>query len=265
MSFIEFEDKSEYYTRIAMSIIGVGSYGINAINKLKQDGICDVKYGSVNCENKNIENLNELVRRADVVFIIADISSDFSVKTISELTDLCENKSRIMILILRMLGGYRLSDNLLINELKGLSDILFIISSQKPWQKYKQVYCCVKALTDFCGSRIGLINTGLKDIAGSIRNTGIGYIGFGEAKGENAIDKATDKAIESLENNEKLQNASSIIATISCQDCSMENTLPFFGKIGQKISGTVNFNYNIYPNDSVSDFCSVIILAMGYK
>ena len=34
MSLIEFEDKPEYYVRIAVGIIGVGSFGINAINKL---------------------------------------------------------------------------------------------------------------------------------------------------------------------------------------------------------------------------------------
>ena len=265
MSFIEFEDKPEYYARIAVSIIGVGSFGINAIRKLKQDGICDVKYGYVNRENKTAENLNELMPWADLVFIIADICSDFSVKTITELTGLYENKSCIIILILQMPGDYVVSESLLINELKDLSDILFTISSQKPQQIYNQVYYCVKALTDFCGSRIGLINTGLKDISGCIRNAGIGFIGVGKAKGKNAIGAATDKAIRSLENSGKLENASSFIATISCQDYSMENTLPFFEKIRQKISSTANFNYNIYPNDSVTDFCSVIILAMGYK
>jgi cell division GTPase FtsZ len=246
-----------------VSIIGIGGFGIDAINKLKQGGIYDVKYGYVNYKNKIAENLNELMCGADLVFIIANTSSDFSVKTISQLTSLCENKSQIMILILQIPGDYIVSENLLINELKDLSDILFIISSQKPQQIYNQVYFCVKAIIYFRGSRIGLINTGLKDIAGCIRDSGIGYIGFGKAKGKNAIAAATDKAIKSLENNEKLQNARSFIATISCQDCSMENTLPFFEEIRQKISDTANFHYNIYPNNDVTNFCSVIILAIG--
>jgi cell division GTPase FtsZ len=192
-------------------------------------------------------------------------------KTVNEIAGMSKEKSHITILLLSdscLKNDIENSDNLFMK----ISDTLFIISKQissfeylKEDYEYKQIYSCVKALTDICGDRMGLINTGLGDIINSIRKGGIGYIGFGEAKGKNAISEATDAAFQRLTKYNKLQNANDVIATISYNDCSLENIIPFFEKIEHEVSDRVTFNYNIYPNDNVNDLCSVIILTMGHK
>lgn len=284
MSFLGLKNKpiDIEYTRMPMRIIGIGNYGIQAINALKRDGINNTKYSTVDSGNQNIKKLIQFINRADVVFIIADISSGSSMKTVQEIIEMSKEKSKIVFLILLLPDDCSVNEsgilnNLGINELKRLADTLFIISRENSsvgclhgnnnilHEEYKQIYGCVKALTDICGDRLGYINTDLGDIAGTIRNAGIGYIGFGEAKGENAIGEATNLAIQNLANYDKLQNASGVIATISYQDCSMGDTLLFLDKIGQSMSTEAIFNYNIYSTNNVDDLCTVIILVMGYK
>jgi cell division GTPase FtsZ len=217
-------NNSEDYIRTAIHIFGIGEYGLSAVSKLKQDIVFHVKYHTVE-DNRHIENIAEFLHGADVVFIIADINSKFSLKKVNEIAGMSKEKSHKTIFIL--------SDSCLKNDTDNsfmeISDMLFIIAKQissdcmQADYEYKQIYSCAKALTDICGDRMGLLNTGFGDIISSIRKGEIGYIGFGEADGKNAVKEATDAAFQILAKYNKLQNANEVIATISYNNCSLEN------------------------------------------
>ena len=271
MKNFEAKDDPNVYARNAVQIVGIGDYGINVINKLKQDDISNVKYDIIDFKDNTIEKTREPMTWADIVLVVSNISSKSSLDAVFQISDMYDQQYNIVILLLPgscLKNDSGLSNHALINRLSNILDTLFIISDEAcsigrsyALEEYKQIYSCVKALTDICGDRMGYINTDLGDIAGSIRNAGIGYIGFGEASGKNAIRDATEEAINCI-SYIKFNHATGVIATISYKDCSIEDTVPFFEKIGKKINDTVTFNYNIYSTDNTKDLCTVIILVI---
>lgn len=270
MSICKENYNPECDTRITMNIVGIGDYGKNIIAQLKQNGISNVKYDQV-VLNANQQEIKKITYHADIVFFIADINSGFSLSNIIDVVSMYQERSEVTILLIPDAGfnnNIAFKDDPLLHKLLSMPDKVIKISGQiQPSENndqtndYKQIYHCMKLLTDICGDRRGLLNTDLGDIVGSLRQTGTGYIGFGEATGNNAVAEAVEKAVDSI-TAEKLNKASSVIATISYKDCSINDMIPFYEKIQINMTDTVVFNYNIYFSDTVDDLCSVIILAI---
>ena len=224
-------DDEEYFGLMArIKIIGVGDFGAKMINYAIANVLLNVEFAVVATNNETLlnssapqrikvsdttdketrENLFELIRDFDLLFVpdLSDLSNENVSKQLAELsnldllfifTDLSDENISKQLAQLAELSQHILTVAIVPEsapnkeKFQNLVDSLIVVDDDNIFLMYSAVRCINNLIT-----KQQLVGLDFADVNELLKNSGIGYVAYGNASGETAEIDAMKNAINSV-------------------------------------------------------------------
>ena len=299
-----------------IKVIGVGGAGNNAVNRMIEDNVKGVTYYLMNTEtgtlkraktknilqigiettkglgaganenvgeraaNENKEEIKNIVRGADMVFIVAgmgggtgtgaapvvaEIAKEMGILTIGVVTKpfMFEGKARKL---RADYGTQKLKDNV---------DDLIVILNDKLLKTTTLnsafsladgvLEQAISGITDLL-TTIGEVNIDFADIATTVRYRGKAYMGVGRASGEKKVEEAVRQAIENPLTESKINGAKGVIFNVKGDhNLSLLEINSAIAIINDQISEDANVIFGTVIDEQMQGEVSVTIIATGVE
>lgn len=243
----------------------------------------NIKIGQKSAE-ENIEKIKEIIKGADVVFIIAGLGGGTGTGIAPVIAKIChENKILTISIVTRPFNfeNKQIIANSIIglNLLKENTDSLIIISNDKLLinkgdcsittafdESNKVLIKIVDIITDLI-LLPGIININLADLRNILNNSGITIVGFGSGKGNNKIVDAAENTFFSPLIEVPISSAKKIICAIFCgSKISLIEAQKCIDIIKKKIGSEINIKLSILVDKKiVNDEITIGIIACDFS
>ncbi|MFV0519031.1 MAG: cell division protein FtsZ [Lachnospirales bacterium] len=109
----------------------------------------------------------------------------------------------------------------------------------------------------------GVINLDFKDLRNVLKDSGIAYMGIGQASGDKAIDKALKIAINNPLVDEKITGGSCGLISIHSAKASFKDTAKSFAEFKSFLKDNPKMYNGIYKDESLGDTIFVTVIVTG--
>lgn len=241
-------------------VIGIGEFGKNAINKMKDLDLKGVEYSVIDDNsNPNILKANivtALPVSTDMIFVVTNTEeADMNVASI--VTKITKEMDILTVaLMVKSTFSYNIDKK--IEKLKESADSFMVISEDEFVNE--NLLQRIKSITDLINIQ-GLINIEFAEIKQILKNSGLIQTGFGHVLGEGKELKAAKSALNSIPD---INNANGVIVNITG---NQNMTLYEVSDIVNEISDATKDNSQIIigtlVDEDLQDEIKVTLIATG--
>ena len=196
---------------VKFRVIGVGNYGKNVINKIKDSGLKEVEYSVID-DNSNPNILKGNIVMAlpvptDMVFVVAN-TEETDMNIASMVTETTKEMDVLSVVFVVKSSSSDNADEKT-ERIKESADSVIVVSEDEFVNE--SLLQRIKSITDTINIP-GLINVEFTDVERILKNSGLAQTGFGDAKKENRYEKAAKMALNSLPD---ISNSTGLILNIA--------------------------------------------------
>ena len=241
-------------------VIGIGEFGKNAINKMKDSDLKGVEYSVIDDNsNPNILKANIVMAlpvSTDMIFVVTNTEeADMNVaSTVTKITK--EMDILTVALMVKSTSSYNIDKK--IEKLKESADSFMVMSEDEFVNE--NLLQRIKSITDLINIQ-GLINIEFAEIKQILKNSGLIQTGFGHVLGEGKELKAAKSALNSIPD---INNANGVIVNITG---NQNMTLYEVSDIVNEISDATKDNSQIIigtlVDEDLQDEIKVTLIATG--
>ena len=306
-----YNEQQEISNTPKIKVIGVGGAGNNAVNRMIEDNVKGVTYYLLNTEtgtlkraktknilqigiettkglgagaNENEEQIKDIVRGADMLFIVAgmgggtgtgaapivaEVAKEMGILTIGVVTKpfMFEGKARKL---RADYGTQKLKDNvddlivILNDKLLKTTDTRITLNSAFSLAD-GVLEQAISGITDLL-TTIGEVNIDFADIATTVRYRGKAYMGVGRASGDKKVEDAVRQAIDNPLTESKINGAKGVIFNVKGnENLSLLEINSAISIINDQISEDANVIFGTVIDNNMNDEVGVTIIATGVE
>ena len=303
-----------------IKVIGVGGAGNNAVNRMIEDNVKGVTYYLMNTEtgtlkraktknilqigiettkglgaganenvgeraaNENKEEIKNIVRGADMVFIVAGMGGGTGTGAAPVVAEIAKEMGILTIGVVTkpftFEGKKRLSQaERGIESLKGKVDTLVVIPNDKLLQVIDRKTSIVEAfkmaddvlrqgvqgISDLIAIP-GLVNLDFADIKTIMLNTGMAHMGIGRASGENRAEDAAKQAVQSPMLETSIEGARGVIINITGgTNLGLHEVNTAAELVQRSVDPEANIIFGAVIDESLDEDIVITVIATGFE
>lgn len=228
------------------------------------------------------EKIAEVVKGADMVFIAAGMGKGTGTGAAPIIAQIAKEAGALTIAIVTRpftFEGPRRIENSIsgLQDLKAQVDSLIIVSNdkllqssgnmplEKAFQESDRVLAqSVKTVADLILVP-ALMNLDFADVRSTLKDSGIGLIGYGSANGENKAQKAADNAINSPLLEASIAGATKAICSVTCgSNVSLFEAQESVNRINNSAGGNLDIKFGVSINPMIGDNMLLSVIATGF-
>lgn len=245
---------------LKIRVVGIGEFGKNAINKMKDSDLKGVKYSVIDDNsNPNILKANIVIAlpvSTDMIFVVTNTEeADMNVASI--VTKITKEMDILTVaLMVKSTSSYNIDKK--IEKLKESADSYMVMSEDE--FVYENLLQQIKSITDLINIQ-GLINIEFTEIKQILKNSGLIQTGFGHVLGEGKELKAAKSALNSIPD---INNANGVIVNITGnQNMTLYEVSDIVNEISNATKDNSQMIIGTLVDEDLQDEIKVTLIATG--
>lgn len=243
-------------------VIGIGEFGKNAINKMKDSDLKGVEYSVID-DNSNPNILKGNIVMAlpvptDMVFVVAN-TEETDMNIASMVTETTKEMDVLSVVFVVKSSSSDNADEKT-ERIKESADSVIVVSEDEFVNE--SLLQRIKSITDTINIP-GLINVEFTDVERILKNSGLAQMGFGHTLGEEKEIKATKMALNSVPD---INNAGGVIVNIAGnQNMTLYEVSNIVNEISNATEGNsqIQIIFGTVIDESLQDEIKVTLIATG--
>ena len=242
-------------------VIGIGEFGKNAINKMKDSDLKGVEYSVIDDNsNPNILKANivtALPVSTDMVFVVVNIEEEINMNIFSVVAETTKEMDILTVaLMVKSTFSYNIDKK--IEKLKESAESFMVMSEDEFVNE--NLLQRIKSITDLINIQ-GLINIEFAEIKQILKNSGLIQTGFGHVLGEGKELKAAKSALNSIPD---INNANGVIVNITGnQNMTLYEVSDIVNEISDATKDNSQMIIGTLVDEDLQDEIKVTLIATG--
>ena len=235
-----FDFDENFSPPVKIKVVGVGGGGVNAVNYMISKNFTGLNFVAVDTDEKSLaisqaplkiiiddrkpqEIQNEIIKSlagSDMVFIVAGMGGNSGTKLASIIGNYSRGLGALTVAVVTYpltIENLKEKANDGLKKLSRCVDSFTVISNDKAktfGTADKFLSLAIRSITDLINIP-GIINLDMADIKTILKDSGLMFLGVGEAFGENACINAAKVAVDSLSLETRIQSAHRFLINIT--------------------------------------------------